>query len=414
MIFARAAALCVAMLIPGAAASASPLQIPDAQLEPVLFDVLKGWQEDDHIAALGAFRKSCAPIMRRQTAKMDVRPLERALREPCRNASLLAERPSAIAAREFFETNFRPVRIAKVGEREGFVTGYYEPEIEGSRTAGEGFTTPIYRKPPELVTKFPGASKMKRPSRDSASKRSKAGTRRAGRIDAYHDRAAIERGALAGRGLEICWVNDEIDAFFTHIQGSARVRLRDGRLLRINYAAQNGHPYYAVGRALIERGIVPSDEMSMDKIRTFMAEHLDEGRELMRMNRSYVFFREVEELATDAEPMGAQGVSLTRGRSIAVDRSLHVYGTPFWIEAELPLAHENSSDPFRRLTVAQDTGGAIVGPARADIYFGAGVEAGTVAGRLRHSGTFYMLVPRVMAEKARVADVPMPPKRPKQ
>jgi membrane-bound lytic murein transglycosylase A len=165
---------------------------------------------------------------------------------------------------------------------------------------------------------------------------------------------------------------------------------------------------------LIERGIVPSDEMSMDKIRTFIAEHPDEGRELMRMNRSYVFFREVEELASDAEPIGAQGVSLTRGRSIAVDRLLHVYGTPFWIEADLPLENENAANPFRRLVIAQDTGGAIVGPARADIYFGAGIEAGTVAGRLRHSGTFYMLVPRAVAESARVAEVPLPPKRPKR
>jgi membrane-bound lytic murein transglycosylase A len=263
------------------------------------------------------------------------------------------------------------------------------------------------------VTKPPGASKIKNPSRASASKRTKAGTHKAGRIAAFYDRTAIENGALAGRDLEICWVSDEIDAFFTHIQGSARVRLRDGKILRINYAAQNGHPYLAVGRVLIERGIVPAEEMSMDKIRTYISEHADEGRELMRMNRSYVFFREVNELGPDAEPIGAQGVSLTRDRSIAVDRSIHVYGTPFWIEAELPLERESELAPFRRLMLAQDTGGAIVGPARADIYFGAGIEAGTVAGRLRHPGKFFMLVPR-SADPARVADVPLPPKRPKR
>jgi membrane-bound lytic murein transglycosylase A len=316
------------------------------------------------------------------------------------------------AARLFFEENFRPVRISKVGEREGFITGYYEPEIDGSRSAGGGFTTPIYRKPPELVLRAPATAKLKHPSRAASSKRTAAGTRVAGRVVPYHDRAAIDAGALAGRDLEICWVNDEIDAFFTHIQGSARVRLRDGKLLRINYAAQNGHPYLAVGRVLIDRGIVPADEMSMDKIRTFMAEHPEEGRELMRMNRSYIFFREIDELGTEEEPIGAQGVSLTRDRSIAVDRSIHVYGTPFWIEADLPLNNEGELVPFRRLMLAQDTGGAIVGPARADIYFGAGVEAGTVAGRLRHNGAFYMLVPRSL-DPARVADVPLPRKRPK-
>ena len=162
---------------------------------------------------------------------------------------------------------------------------------------------------------------------------------------------------------------------------------------------------------LIERGIVPRDEMTMDQIRTYIAEHPEEGRELMRMNRSYIFFREVGELGQDDEPVGAQGVSLMAGRSIAVDRNLHVYGTPFWIDATLPLEHESAETPFRRLMVAQDTGGAIVGPARADIYFGAGIEPGAVAGRLRHPGTFYMLVPNALAV-AETARVPLPPKRP--
>jgi membrane-bound lytic murein transglycosylase A len=412
---ARIFALCVVAFAfaAGAAAASSQLRIPDAQLEPALYADLDRWNEDDHAAAFAAFIKSCEPILRRRTAKMDVRPLERALREPCERATQLKEPVGAEAARLFFEENFRPIRISKVGERDGFITGYYEPEIDGSRKAGHGFTIPLYRKPPELVMRTSAPAKLKRASRAASSKKPAAGTRVAGRVVPYHDRAAIDSGALAGRDLEICWVNDEIDAFFTHIQGSARVRLRDGKLLRINYAAQNGHPYLAVGRILIERGIVPAEEMSMDKIRTFMAEHPEEGRELMRMNRSYIFFREVEELGEDAEPVGAQGVSLTRDRSIAVDRSIHIYGTPFWIEADLPLKSEGELTPFRRLVLAQDTGGAIVGPARADIYFGAGIEAGTIAGRLRHHGRFYMLVPRSL-DPARVAGTPMPPKRPKQ
>jgi membrane-bound lytic murein transglycosylase A len=407
--------LCVALLIPvsSSLAATNSLRVPGSQLELVSFGDLNGWIDDDHSAAFAAFRRSCEPILLRKRAKVSVRPLENALREPCERAALHREPIQPETARAFFEQNFRPVRISNVGEKEGFITGYYEPVIEGSLTPGDGYTVPIYRRPDELVMKAPGSQKIAKPARSAAAKRTRAGVRKTGGILPFHDRAAIEDGALAGRDLEIVWLKDEIDAFFTHIQGSARVHLRDGRVLRINYAAQNGHPYFAVGRTLIERGIVPAEEMSMDKIRLFIAEHPDEGRELMRMNRSYIFFRVVEDLELNAEPIGAQGVQLTRDRSIAIDRKLHVYGTPFWIEAELPMGNQESLLPFRRLMVAQDTGGAIVGPARADLYLGAGLEAGAVAGRLRHPGTFYMLVPRD-ADPSRVAAVPLPPKRPKK
>lgn len=401
MMILRTVAACVTPLILTAVAAADPLRLPDTQFIPATFAPLAGWAEDDHREALETFRDSCQPILRRARAKVRVKPLEKALREPCRRAAQRDKPLGSIEARQFFEEHFRPVRISRVGEAEGFLTGYYEPEIQGSRKPTERFDVPFYRRPPELRGRVSGASKTKLPKR-------KAGTRKAGR---YHDRAAIEDGALEGRDLELVWTDDEIEAFFTHIQGSARVRLRDGSIMRINYAAQNGHPYLAVGRVLIERGVVPQEEMSMDKIRTFIAEHPEQGRELMRMNRSYIFFRKVEELGANDEPIGAQGVSLTAGRSIAVDDSLHVYGTPFWIEAVLPIEHENAETPFRRLMFAQDTGGAIVGPARADIYFGAGIEAGAIAGRLRHPGTFYMLVPRAL-DPAQYADVPLPPVRP--
>ena len=198
----------------------------------------------------------------------------------------------------------------------------------------------------------------------------------------YYDRAEIEDGAIAGRGLEICWLKNQTDLLFTQIQGSARVRLEDGSTVRINYDAHNGYPYTPVGRILIERSIIPKDQMSMQKIREWMEQNPDGAKELRRQNRSYVFFREVQ-LSDKDEAVGAQGVPLTPGRSIAVDKSLHVYGTPFFIEGELPIESEQSKTPFRRLMIAQDTGSAIVGPARADLYFGAGVDAGRVSGRLR-------------------------------
>jgi membrane-bound lytic murein transglycosylase A len=409
----RTLLLCVTalLLLPASPAAANALRIPGAEIEPATFADLNGWSEDDQAHALQAFRQSCSAILMRQRAKAKAKPLEQALRVPCASLATLKDRVTDKEARAFFEEHFRPVRISRIGENEGFLTGYYEPEIRGSRRPTGEFAVPFYRRPPELLMRAPGTTKVNGPKRGNADKRTRAGTRKAGRIVPFHDRTAIEEGALDGRGLEIVWTDDPIDAFFAHIQGSARVRLRDGTLMRINYHAQNGHPYFAVGRALIERGVVPADEMSMDKIRTFIAENEEEGRKLMRMNRSYIFFREVAGLDADEEPKGAQGVSLTRDRSIAVDRNLHVYGTPFWIEARLPLKHANDASEFRRLMVAQDTGGAIVGPARADIYFGAGIEAGSVAGRLRHPGTFYMLVPRSL-DPAKVAEVPMPPRRP--
>jgi membrane-bound lytic murein transglycosylase A len=226
----------------------------------------------------------------------------------------------------------------------------------------------------------------------------------------FHDRAAIDDGILAGRDLEICWLKDPIDAFFAHIQGSVRVRLEDGETLRLNYASANGHPYVAVGKFLIQRNIIPKDEMSMDRIREWMERNPEEGKALRRQNKSYVFFRETQ-LPSDEEPIGAQGISLTPGRSIAVDRHLHVYGTPFFISAMLPIDSDKPVTSFRRLMIAQDTGGAIIGPARADIYFGAGDEAGSVSGRLRHPGRFVMLVPSGLAV-APVEEVPLPRPRP--
>ena len=185
----------------------------------------------------------------------------------------------------------------------------------------------------------------------------------------YYDRAEIEDGAIAGRGLEICWLKNQTDLLFTQIQGSARVRLEDGSTLRINYDAHNGFPYTPVGRILIERNIIPKEQMSMQRIREWMEQNPDGANELRRQNRSYVFFREVQ-IADKDEAVGAQGVPLTPGRSIAVDKALHVYGTPFFIEGELPIESEQSKTPFHRLMVAQDTGSAITG-LRAPISFSA-------------------------------------------
>ncbi len=221
----------------------------------------------------------------------------------------------------------------------------------------------------------------------------------------------IEDGAIAGRGLEICWLKNQTDLLFAQIQGSARIRLEDGSTIRINYDAHNGYPYTAVGRILIDRGIIPREQMSMQKIREWMEQNPDGAKELRRQNRSYVFFREVP-LSDKDEAVGAQGVPLTPGRSIAVDSALHVYGTPFFIEGELPIQSEQSKTPFRRLMIAQDTGSAITGPARADLYFGAGADAGKVSGRLKNNMHFVILVPKSLDPVARGRKMPLPDARP--
>ena len=300
------------------------------------------------------------------------------------------------------------MRISRLGEGEGFVTGYYEPVIDGSRTQTDVYTVPVYRRPSNLFVRGITQSDHGLPNKGQVFR--KIGRRK---LVPYYDRAEIEDGAIAGRGLEICWLKNQTDLLFTQIQGSARVRLEDGSTLRINYDAHNGYPYTPVGRILIDRGIIPKDQMSMQKIREWMDQNPDGAKELRRQNRSYVFFREVQ-LSDKDEAVGAQGVPLTPGRSIAVDKALHVYGTPFFIEGELPIESEQSKTPFRRLMVAQDTGSAIVGPARADIYFGAGADAGRVSGRLRHNVRFVILVPKSLDPVARGRKMPLPDARPSE
>jgi membrane-bound lytic murein transglycosylase A len=300
------------------------------------------------------------------------------------------------------------LRISRLGEDEGFVTGYYEPVIEGSRTRTETYTVPVYRRPSNLFVRGFKQDADGLPNKGQVFR--KIGRRK---LVPYYDRAEIEDGAIAGRGLEIAWLKNQTDLLFAQIQGSARVKLEDGSTIRINYDAHNGYPYTAVGRILIDRGIIPKEQMSMQKIREWMEQNPDGANELRRQNRSYVFFRQVQ-LSDKDEPVGAQGVPLTPGRSIAVDRALHVYGTPFFIEGELPIDSELSKTPFRRLMIAQDTGSAIVGPARADLYFGAGADAGKVSGRLRHNMRFLMLVPKSLDPVMRARKMPLPDPRPSE
>jgi membrane-bound lytic murein transglycosylase A len=381
-----------------------PLQIPDGQYLPSRWDQLAGWNADDQLAAFRAFRASCRPIVARRRHAAETKPLGGSLREPC-HAARAASVTTGAEARAFFEQHFVPLQISRIGEDQGFVTGYYEPVIDGSPVKTDDYTVPVYQRPSNLFVRgrkhgasLPNGGQVFR----------KIGRRK---LVPYYDRAEIEDGAIAGRRLEIAWLKSQTDLLFAQIQGSARIKFQDGRVVRINYDAHNGYPYTPVGRILIDRGIIPREEMSMQRIREWMDANPDGAKELRRANRSYVFFRKVE-LKDDDEAVGAQGVPLTPGRSIAVDKGLHVYGTPFFIFGELPIDTPAAKTPFQRLMVAQDTGSAIVGPARADLYFGAGSEAGAVAGRIRHPMRFAMLVPKSLDPVAHGRTLPLPESRP--
>jgi membrane-bound lytic murein transglycosylase A len=389
---------------PACAAPGDALRFPDAELEPVGWNDLDAWLSDDQAAAFATFLSSCRVMVRRAQAPHEALSMRLALERVCRRA-LREPALDPEKARAFFEQSFRPLRISRLGETQGLLTGYFEPIVDGSRFPTREFTVPLYRRPDDLVAPgrsiengFPNKGEVKRRLPD-------------GRLVPYFDRGEIEDGALDGRHLEICWLRDPIAAFSIQIQGSARVRLEDGLTLRIGYDGWNGHTYVPVGRILIERNIIRRDEMSLERIREWMREHPDEARELRRKNQSYVFFRTTG-LGDEGETIGGESVRLTPGRSIAVDVPQHTYGTPFYIEADLPLDSATEKSPFRRLMIAQDTGSAITGPARADIFFGSGDEAGRVAGRVRHLGRCVILVPREIDPVQAGLKMPLPRARP--
>jgi membrane-bound lytic murein transglycosylase A len=389
------------------AQTGGPIQFPDTQYEPVDWSAMDGWANDDHAAAFAAFLGSCRTLdSKRRISARESTAMSIALREICEQAREAIPLDED-GARKFFEDHFSPVRINKLGDTDGFLTGYYEPIIAGSRVPTGNFTAPLYRRPPNLVV-----SGRRRLGDAFPSKGVFVG-RRFGRrkIVPYYTRGEIEDGALDGWHLEICYLHDQIDVLFAQIQGSARIRLEDGTILRVNYDSHNGWPYTPVGRVLIDQKLMNKDQVSMQSIRDWMEDYPDQAKEVRRQNKSYVFFR-ITDLATEDEAVGGEGVALMPGRSIAIDRSLHAYGTPFFIDADLPIANQKLPTKFERLVIAQDTGSAIVGPARADIYFGAGDEAARIAGRIKNPGEFVMLIPRQLDPVEAGEDVPLPMARP--
>jgi membrane-bound lytic murein transglycosylase A len=326
-----------------AAAALGLIMAGTAQSEETTFRILdfkdlEGWEQDNHAAALRTFLETCPD-----------------LDEPDW-ASLCAVAQNIDSPRAFFEMFFRPVLIED-GQNALF-TGYFEPELDGARRPDARYRYPVYRLPPEVRK---GSTWLSR-------------------------RDIETTDVMAGRGLEIAWVDDPVELFFLQIQGSGRIRLPDGSHIRVGYGGANGHPYRSIGVELIRRGIYKSHQVSAQVIKNWVRRNPVDGAELLRHNPSYVFFRTVNRVSPEKGPLGAMNRSITTMRSIAVDPAFTPLGAPVWVE-------KDGKTPLRRLMIAQDTGSAIKGAQRADIFFGTGDSAGRAAGKLKDPGRMMVLLP---------------------
>jgi membrane-bound lytic murein transglycosylase A len=344
------------------------------RLEAVTFADLPDWDRGTHSEALVAFRRSCGQLTRLPAdAPMGPHGFAGQASDwlaACRAAEIVVPGEDA-GARSFFQHLFRPYRLSDPARGdEGLLTGYYLPRVMGAGQRGPGFDVPLYRRPPDLVA--------------SSAADANVGRMAEGQLQPYYTRAQIDAGALAGRGLELVWLSSPIDAFFVSIQGSAEVMLTDGRLMRIGVAGNNGQPYVAIGRILIDQGEIKAEDMSMQSLAVWLTAHRDRARDLMERNPRYIFFREIP----GDGPVGSEGVTLTAGRSLAVDPAYLPLGAPVFLDTV-----DAKGSPLRRLMLAQDSGAAIKGPLRGDVYWGGGALAEASAGPMKSPGRFYLLLP---------------------
>lgn len=336
------------------------------------WEQLPGWRDDDLIPAWPAFLQSCRGLKNNP-----------AWGGVCQAAALLPAQPDGPALRAFFEQQFLPWQISQAeGGTEGLVTGYYEPLLRGSRYPTAKYRFPVYAAPEDLLVVdlsavYPELKSLRLRGRLQGNK-----------VVPYFTRADIEAGSAPMRGKELVWVDDPVDLFFLQIQGSGRVKLENGEVIRIGYADQNGHPYRSIGKWLVEKGELTLDKASMQGIKDWGRRNPERLPELLNANPSYVFFRELPNHLSG--PLGALGVPLTAERSIAIDPRGMPLGAPVWLATTRP----NSNEPLNRLMLAQDTGGAIRGNVRADFFWGFGDEAGRQAGAMKQRGRMWALLPR--------------------
>jgi len=384
--------------------AAAPTPVPEQlTLKETSFSQLPGWDRDAQGQAIIALQRSCAQILKRSPADNfgvgnfagTVGPWQDVC-EDLNEAVPLNDKQ----ARAFFESHFSPFEMQGMNGADGLFTGYYEPTLHGSHRKHDRFIIPIYSRPNDLVNINLGAFKP-----------DLAGEHIVGRVDKdnnvvpYYDREQIDEGALKGKHDEIVYVDNAVDAFFLHIQGSGRIVMDDGSTVRVGYAAQNGQPYTAIGKALVERGALTKDNVSMQSIRAWLQAHPAEAADVMDIDRSYVFFRKLNgDNGPYDGPLGAEGVSLEPGRSLAVDKKMVPYGVPIWLDAQDP----DGGASIQRLMVAQDTGGAIIGAVRGDFFWGSGDEAAHKAGLMKSKGHAWVLLPKGITQDADLPDVRAP------
>jgi membrane-bound lytic murein transglycosylase A len=376
----------ILLLLLSACASETVTEKPPAELRviPANFSALPGWGGDDVAQAAPAFAKSCAR-MAKKPADAAVSRIKKAgtygdWQAICSRFSAI-DQTDRTALQTFFESHFQPYQVLAGSEEEGLFTGYYEAALRGSLARSGPFQTPLHIRPDDLVMVNLGEF------REELKGQRIAGRVIEGNLKPYEPRADIVAGRWPHNDKVLVWVDDPVDAFFVQVQGSGVVEMDDGRVLRIGYAGQNGHPYYAIGRELVTRGQMTKEQVSLQTIRAWLEENPDQALEIMNTNKSYVFFKTLE----GEGPLGGEGVALTPERSLAIDSSLLPYGVPVWVDIAAPLAGE---PPLKRLMVAQDTGGAIRGPVRGDVFWGFGPRAEYLAGHMKSQGRYWVLFPR--------------------
>ncbi len=361
----------------------------ELRLSKSSFSNLNGWKDDNHTSAFHAFLKSCDHTWNRKTSKVTIgaqgasyvlNPLQ--MRAICNEAELI-ENPTAVQAKTFFEAYFTPWQARANYEDKGLFTGYYEPTLYGSKERGGKYQTPLYSRPSDLVTVDLGLFN------DDLKGKRIAGRVNDGKLYPFEDRKTIDRDGIdPSKAQVLAWVDDPIDVFFLHIQGSGSVVLDDGTRMRVGYDGHNGHSYYAIGREMVKRDGVDPKTISLQAIKAWLEKNPDIQEEVFHTNPSYIFFRKLDTNGS----IGGEGVVLTARRSLAVDHGLYPYGMPIWLDAD---AVTDQDEPIKRLMVGQDTGGAIKGPVRGDVFWGSGDEALRKAGQMKSKGSMWLLLPKL-------------------
>lgn len=385
----------------------------DIELQPVGFADLPDWNIDQKTEALAAFQRTCVPLLKLKDehslgARTDLWGHVADWREVCVKA--LNIESDARLAHAFFEEAFVPFKVIGKSRGDGLFTGYFEPQYAAARAKSRHYAVPVYAPPNDLV-------RVDTHDFGLAPRQRFSGRVIGGRLVPYHTRRDISAGALAGKTRVVAWMSDPVEAFFMHIQGSARLRFDDGYVMRVGYAADNGHQYTAIGKTLIDKGALEAQSVSMQSIQAWLRQNTPQAADVMAQNARYIFFAPQPVSNPELGPIGAARVPLTPARSLAVDLSLHALGIPMWVDTILrnepnflnvskgPMAAAQENEPnfsvvsLRRLMIAQDTGAAIKGAVRGDIFFGSGPDAGEIAGRMDERGALYVLLPRALAAR---------------